>query len=87
MRQRDLLRCAHLTSQHEDGVDVRQDAVEAEVDVRTHEGKHRGQAAAPRLKLGEKEWPWLLQAHVDISLPLYYLLKVVSLKTNGFRLR
>lgn len=41
----------YLAPQHEDGVDVGQDAVEAEVDVRTDQRKHRGQDAGARLEL------------------------------------
>lgn len=41
----------YLAPQHEDGVDVREDAVKAEVDVRTDQRKNRGQDAGTRLEL------------------------------------
>lgn len=47
----------YLAAQHEDGVDVREDAVKAEVDVWTDQGKHRGQDAGSRLELRNKAAP------------------------------
>lgn len=41
----------YLAPQHEDGVDVREDAVKAEVDVRTDQRKNRRQDAGTRLEL------------------------------------
>lgn len=42
----------YLAPQHEDSVDVREDAVKAEVDVWTDQRKNRGQDAGSRLELG-----------------------------------
>lgn len=44
----------YLAPQHKDGVDVRQDAVETEVDVWTDQRKNRGQDAGSRLELRKK---------------------------------
>ena len=41
----------HLAPQHEDSVDVREDAVETEVNVWTDQRKNRGQDAGSRLEL------------------------------------
>lgn len=41
----------YLAAQHKDGVDVREDAVKAEVDVRPDQRKNGGQDAGSRLEL------------------------------------
>lgn len=46
----------YLAPQHKDGVDVREDAVKAEVDVRTDQRKNRGQDAGTRLELRRENW-------------------------------
>lgn len=44
----------HLAPQHEDSVDVREDAVETEVNVWTDQRKNRGQDAGSRLELRDE---------------------------------
>lgn len=46
----------YLAPQHEDGVDVREDAVKAEVDVRADQRENRGQDAGTRLELRRTYW-------------------------------